>query len=54
MCEKVGIDRNGDENSLAIKLADLLEAQQNIGVEEKNIMVETFAPKKRKEVLEKT
>ncbi len=53
MCEKVGIDRNGDVNSLAIKLADLLEAQQNIGVEEKNIMVETFAPKKRKEVWKK-
>ncbi len=53
MCEKVGIDNSGDVNSLAIKLADLLEAQQNIGVEEKTIMVEAFAPKKRKEVWKK-
>ncbi len=50
MCEKVGIDNTQDVNKLAVQLADLLEAQQHIGVEDKNIMVEAFAPQKRKEV----
>ncbi len=50
MCEKVGIDNKQDVNKLAVQLADLLESQQHIGVDEKNIMVEAFAPKKRKEV----
>lgn len=53
MCGKVGIDSSKDVKTLALKLADLLEAQQNIGVEEKNIMVEAFAPRKRKEVWRK-
>ncbi|HEX3030041.1 MAG TPA: carbon monoxide dehydrogenase, partial [Clostridia bacterium] len=53
MCEKVGIDNKQDVNKLAVQLADLLESQQHIGVEEKNIMVEAFAPKKRKEVWKK-
>lgn len=50
MCEKVGIDIKQEVNAMAIELAALLENQQRIGVEEKNIMVEAFAPKKRKEV----
>jgi anaerobic carbon-monoxide dehydrogenase catalytic subunit len=49
MCEKVGIDTNQSINDMAIELAILLEDQQRIGVEEQNIMVEAFAPKKRKE-----
>jgi carbon-monoxide dehydrogenase catalytic subunit len=53
MCQMVGIDTNQDINKLAVQLADLLEAQQHIGAEEKNIMVEAFAPKKRKEVWKK-
>lgn len=53
MCEKVGIDTNQEVNDLAIELATLLEDQQGIGVEEQNIMVEAFAPKKRKEVWKK-
>lgn len=53
MCEKVGIDNKQDINKLAVQLAELLEAQQNIGVEDKNIMVEAFAPKKRKAVWKK-
>jgi len=53
MCEKLGIDTNQDINKMAIQLADLLEAQQHIGVEEPNLMVEAFAPKKRKEVWKK-
>lgn len=53
MCEKLGIDTNQDINKMAVQLADLLEQQQNIGVDEKNLMVEAFAPKKRKEVWKK-
>ncbi|MCM8711187.1 anaerobic carbon-monoxide dehydrogenase catalytic subunit [Clostridium sp. SYSU_GA19001] len=53
MCEKVGIDTNQDINDMAIELAVLLEDQQIIGVEEQNIMVEAFAPKKRKELWRK-
>lgn len=53
MCEKLGIDTNQDIKKMAVALADLLEAQQHIGVENKNIMVEAFAPKKRKEVWKK-
>jgi anaerobic carbon-monoxide dehydrogenase catalytic subunit len=53
MCEKVGIDTNQEINDLAIELAILLEDQQHIGVEEQNIMVEAFAPRKRKELWKK-
>ncbi|MDF2557136.1 MAG: carbon-monoxide dehydrogenase, catalytic subunit [Bacillales bacterium] len=53
MCEKVGIDTNQEINALAIQLADLLESQQHVGADDKNIMVEAFAPKKRKEVWRK-
>ena len=53
MCEKLGINTNQDNNQMAIQLADLLEHQQNIGVDEPNLMVEAFAPKKRKEVWRK-
>lgn len=50
MCEKLGINTSQDMNQMAIQLADLLEHQQQIGVEEPNLMVEVFAPKKRKQV----
>ncbi|GAB6171359.1 anaerobic carbon-monoxide dehydrogenase catalytic subunit [Paradesulfitobacterium aromaticivorans] len=53
MCEKLGINTNQDINQMAIQLADLLNEQMNIGVEEPNLMVEAFAPKKRKEVWRK-
>ena len=53
MCKKLGINTNQDINQMAIQLADLLNAQMNIGVEEPNLMVEAFAPKKRKEVWRK-
>ncbi|WP_297422809.1 anaerobic carbon-monoxide dehydrogenase catalytic subunit [Clostridium sp.] len=53
MCEKVGIDTDQEVNKMAIELARLLEEQQKIDVEDKNIMVEAFAPKKRKEVWRK-
>lgn len=53
MCEKVGINTSQDTNAMAVQLADLLEAQQHIDAEDKNIMVEAFAPKKRKEMWKK-
>lgn len=53
MCEKLGIDSSQEIHKMASELADVLEKQQNIGAHEKNLMVETFAPKKRKEVWKK-
>ncbi len=53
MCEKLGIDTNQDVNQMAVQLSELLEAQQNIGADEKNVMIEAFAPKKRIEVWRK-
>jgi carbon-monoxide dehydrogenase catalytic subunit len=53
MCEKLGINTNQDIKQLAVQLADLLEAQQHISPQEPNLMVEAFAPKKRKEVWRK-
>ncbi|WP_251859599.1 anaerobic carbon-monoxide dehydrogenase catalytic subunit [Clostridium sp. Marseille-Q2269] len=53
MCEKLGINTSDDINKMAIKLADLLEQQQKIDAEDKNVMVEAFAPKKRKELWKK-
>ncbi|MDK2789077.1 MAG: anaerobic carbon-monoxide dehydrogenase catalytic subunit [Epulopiscium sp.] len=50
MCEKVGIGSNQDVNKMAIDLANFLEHQMRIGTDEPNIMVEVFAPKKRKQV----
>jgi carbon-monoxide dehydrogenase catalytic subunit len=50
MCEKVGINTNQEISDMAIELATLLEDQQRVGDDDKNIMVEAFAPKKRKEV----
>lgn len=53
MCEKVGINTNQEVNKMAIDLAVLLEDQQKIDSEDKNVMVEAFAPKKRKEIWRK-
>lgn len=53
MCQKVGIDTNQEVNDMAIELAVLLGDQQQIGNVEENIMVEAFAPKKRKELWKK-
>lgn len=50
MCEKVGIDTNQSINEMAEQLADLLNAEMSKGPSETNIMVEAFAPKKRKPV----
>lgn len=53
MCEKLGVDTSKDINEMAIELADLLEDQQKIDAEDKNLMVEVFAPRKRKELWKK-
>jgi len=53
MCDTVGIDSKQDVNKMAEELANFLEAQMHIGSEETNIMVEAFAPRKRKEVWRK-
>lgn len=53
MCEMVGISIDQDINQMAIQLAELLERQQHIGGDETNIMVEAFAPRKRKDVWRK-
>ncbi|HEX9027325.1 MAG TPA: anaerobic carbon-monoxide dehydrogenase catalytic subunit [Clostridium sp.] len=53
MCEKVGINTTQETNQMAIQLATFLESQQHIGVESENIMVEAFAPRKRKELWKK-
>lgn len=50
MCEKVGINTSQEINDMAIELAVLLNDQLSIGIEEQNIMVEAFAPQKRKAV----
>ncbi|RDU22542.1 anaerobic carbon-monoxide dehydrogenase catalytic subunit [Anaerosacchariphilus polymeriproducens] len=48
MCEKVGIDTNQETNQLAIKLAELLDDELKVNPDRESIMVEAFAPKKRK------
>lgn len=53
MCGKVGIDTTQSENQMAVELADLLNSEMSKGPNETNIMVEAFAPKKRKEVWRK-
>ena len=53
MCEKVGIGVNQDEKQMAVQLSDLLNAEMSKGPDDPNVMVEAFAPKKRKEVWKK-
>ena len=50
MCEKTGIDVNQDTNQLAIQLADLLDLEMKRNPDQESIMVEAFAPKKRKPI----
>lgn len=53
MCEQVGIDTNQDNNKMAIALADFLEKEMGKDVKDPSVMVDKFAPKKRKEVWRK-
>lgn len=50
MCEQLGLNASQDQNAMAAMLADFLEDQRKIGDDVPNIMVEVFAPTKRKQV----
>lgn len=50
LCEKVGINTNQDNNTMAIQLADFLIKEMKIGSDDQSVMVDVFSPKKRKEV----
>lgn len=50
LCGKVGINTNKDFNAMAGELADLLDSEMSKGPEKPSIMVEAFAPAKRKDV----
>lgn len=50
MCKKTGIDTNQNTNQMAVALADFLEKEMGKDVEEPSVMVDVFAPKKRKDV----
>lgn len=50
MCEKTGIDTNQEVNQLAIQLADLFDREMKTNPDQESIMVEAFAPKKRKPI----
>ncbi|MBE6034754.1 MAG: anaerobic carbon-monoxide dehydrogenase catalytic subunit [Clostridiales bacterium] len=50
MCEKVSINVNQDTNTLAVQLAEFLDSEMKITPDEKSVMVEAFAPQKRKPI----
>ena len=50
ICEKVGINTNQDNNKLAVDLANFLEDEMGKDVDNPSIMVDVFAPKKRKDI----
>lgn len=50
MCEKTGININQDTNQMAIQLADFLDQEMKINPDQESVMVEAFAPKKRKQL----
>jgi carbon-monoxide dehydrogenase catalytic subunit len=50
MCKTVGISQNEDINKMAADLANFLEAEMGKDVDDPSVMVEVFAPKKRKQV----
>jgi len=53
MCGMVGISTNQSDSMMAEQLADLLDQEMAKGPGEPGVMVEAFAPKKRKEVWKK-
>ncbi len=50
MCGMVGIDNNQDTNQMAVQLADFFEKEMGKDPAEPSVMVDVFAPKKRKQV----
>lgn len=50
MCEMTGVNTNQDVNHMAAELADFLDKEMKISPDEESVMVEAFAPKKRKQL----
>ncbi len=50
MCEKTGINSNQDVNQMAIQLAELLDKEMKTNPDCESVMVEAFAPRKRKQI----
>lgn len=50
MCEKTGINTNQDVNQMAIQLGELLDREMKSDPDQVSVMVEAFAPKKRKQI----
>jgi carbon-monoxide dehydrogenase catalytic subunit len=50
MCEKTGIDTKQDNNQMAIQLAEFLDKEMKVNPDQESVMVEVFAPKKRKQL----
>ena len=50
MCEKTGINTEQDPNDLAIQLAEFLDRELKVSPDEESVMVDVFAPKKRKSI----
>ncbi|WP_236860170.1 anaerobic carbon-monoxide dehydrogenase catalytic subunit [Candidatus Formimonas warabiya] len=50
MCEKVGLTTGQDTNTMALALADFLEQEMGKDIDEPSVMVEVFAPQKRKKL----
>src|SRR5690554_5831506 len=48
MCEKTGINTNQENTQMAVQLAELLDRELKAGPDDESVMVEAFAPKKRK------
>ncbi|MGI6606709.1 MAG: anaerobic carbon-monoxide dehydrogenase catalytic subunit [Peptococcia bacterium] len=54
MCEKVGINPNQETKQLAIQLGELLDRELKINPDQESVMLEAFAPKKRKSLWRET
>ena len=50
MCEKVGINTEQDTDQMAVQLGDFFDKELKITPDQKSVMVEVFAPQKRKPV----
>lgn len=53
MCEQTGINPNQETKQLAIQLAELLDRELKVNPDQESIMVEAFAPRKRKALWKK-
>ena len=53
LCEQTGINPKQETNELAVQLAELLDRELKVNPDQESIMVEVFAPKKRKAIWRK-